>query len=91
MLSVTRGSLEASGSPSLAAQERLRTGNNRDLGLVEHCKKNLRQLIPQHLRRIFYVRQRQAEAHPEDVPFGHPFYWAGFVMSGAEFPSNTAP
>jgi CHAT domain-containing protein/tetratricopeptide (TPR) repeat protein len=65
-----------------AAQERLRTATHRELGLADHCEKILRRSPPPHLRGPLYLRQRQAEAHPEEMPFRHPFYWAPFVVSG---------
>jgi CHAT domain-containing protein/tetratricopeptide (TPR) repeat protein len=65
-----------------AAQEHLRTATSRELGLAEHCEEILRRSPPQHLRGPLYLRRRRAEAHPEEVPFGHPYYWAPFVLSG---------
>lgn len=65
-----------------AAQKRLRTATNRELGLAKHCEEILRRSPPSHVRGPVYSRMRHARAHPDEVPFGHPFYWAGFGVSG---------
>jgi CHAT domain-containing protein len=64
------------------AQERLRTATNRELGLADHCRELLSRPLPPHFRAALYRYQRRAESHPEEVPFGHPFYWAGFGVAG---------
>ena len=66
----------------LAAQERLRTATSHELGLADHCREILSRPRPLHLRAALYLRQRRAESHPEEVPFRHAFYWAGFGVSG---------
>jgi CHAT domain-containing protein len=66
----------------LAAQERLRTASSRDLGLAEHCREILSRPLPPNLRAAFYLRQRRAESHPEEVPFRHALYWGAYVVAG---------
>jgi CHAT domain-containing protein/tetratricopeptide (TPR) repeat protein len=65
------------------AQDRLRTATNHELGLAEHCEEILRRSPPRDLQRALYLQMRRARSRPEEVPFGHPYYWAGFVVAGA--------
>lgn len=62
------------------AQKWLRTSTVRELRLVEHCERILRESRSPHPS--VYTLRRRYQKQPDAVPFAHPYFWAGFVVHG---------
>jgi len=71
-------------APAMAlsqAQRWLRTATVRELQLVERCERILKETRgtpPQSA----YLWQRRYRQQPDAIPFAHPYFWAGFVVTG---------
>jgi CHAT domain-containing protein len=62
------------------AQRWLRSSTARDLRLVEHSERILQETKGSHP--TAYQWARRYRQRPEEIPFRHPYYWAGFVVTG---------
>jgi CHAT domain-containing protein len=55
-----------------------------ELGLADRYREILSRPLPPKLRSTLYVLRRQAAQRPDTVPFADPYFWAPFVLHGAE-------
>jgi CHAT domain-containing protein/tetratricopeptide (TPR) repeat protein len=70
--------------PALAlcqARRWLRTATAHELRLVERCERVLEETKGTPPRSA-YLWQRRYRQQPEAIPFAHPYFWAGFVVTG---------
>jgi CHAT domain-containing protein len=75
--------LEDQKEPAVAlclAQQWLRTSTVSELRLMEHCEHVLQETRGIH--RTAYHWLRRYRQHPEAIPFHHPYFWAGFTVTG---------
>jgi Uncharacterized protein conserved in bacteria len=77
-----RGLIQYKGAAARAlaeAQSWLREGTAGRLGLAERYEQ---MLATSGAGKVVFHRMRYFRAHPDERPFSHPYYWAGFIYIG---------